>query len=213
VVGDLAKIVEENKNGEGVNGYQIPASALIWKAGDGQKAFHDPISVPRLPEGGGRTNPFFVEFYQGVASKLLGLEAHEQPPRCRAPRVKNAIALPQRRFAHLVLFTNTELSVDIAELNAQSTCATYRPPRKWCPAVARRRRPTSPGVHLHHRHSHDQYYFRRLTDIAGVVVRRLDLANEDRRACTCMPCGWPRGADLAKHQRTVDLPHDPSLNR
>ena len=91
VVGDLVKIVDEAKNGEGVNGYQIPASALIWKAGDGQKAFHDPISVPRLPEGGGRTNPFFVEFYQSVASKLLGLEAHEHTAQVPERRcVKNA---------------------------------------------------------------------------------------------------------------------------
>src|SRR5215831_3736851 len=49
------------------------ADALAWVAADGSRAFHDPIRVPREPEGGARTNPFFVEFYRNTASGLHGL--------------------------------------------------------------------------------------------------------------------------------------------
>ncbi|MGB8984466.1 MAG: DEAD/DEAH box helicase, partial [Anaerolineales bacterium] len=52
-VGGLVEIVQEAKQPDEVHGYQIPASALIWLAGDGKTSFHDPIRVPRLPEQGG----------------------------------------------------------------------------------------------------------------------------------------------------------------
>ena len=43
----LVEVVHEPHDKEDVPGYQIPASALIWHAGDGVTAFHDPIRVPR----------------------------------------------------------------------------------------------------------------------------------------------------------------------
>jgi len=60
-VGPIQEVVEA-RGPEDVPGYQLQASALRWVAGDGTKAFHDPIRVPREPETGPRTNPFFVEF-------------------------------------------------------------------------------------------------------------------------------------------------------
>jgi hypothetical protein len=60
-----------------VHGYQIPASCDDLESGRWKSAFHDPIRVPRLPIEGGRTNPFFVDFYRSVAAELHGLEAHE----------------------------------------------------------------------------------------------------------------------------------------
>ena len=50
---------------------------MAWHAGDGTQAFHDPIRVPNLPDEGGRTNPFFVQFYRTVAGDCRGFEAHE----------------------------------------------------------------------------------------------------------------------------------------
>src|SRR3972149_4153655 len=75
--GGLVEIVQES-SGEGeVNGYQVPASAMAWKVGDGTNPFHDLIRVPRLPVEGGRTNQYFVGFYRNVAKDMHGLEAHE----------------------------------------------------------------------------------------------------------------------------------------
>ncbi|MEO8354697.1 MAG: DEAD/DEAH box helicase [Chloroflexota bacterium] len=76
-VGGLVEIVQEAGGQGEVNGYQVPASAMVWKAGDGTRPFHDLIRVPRLPVEGGRANQYFVGFYQNVAKDMHGLEAHE----------------------------------------------------------------------------------------------------------------------------------------
>src|SRR5262249_3034550 len=78
-VAGLVEIVRDaraDKDGD-VNGYQLPASAMLWRAGDGKKAFHDPIRVPNEPAEGSKTNPFFVEFYSTIAISMLGLEARK----------------------------------------------------------------------------------------------------------------------------------------
>src|SRR5262249_27042568 len=60
-----------------IPGYQLSAAAMRWHSADGTVAFHDPIRVPNPAEGGGRTNPFFVRFYQHVGGSCSGLEARE----------------------------------------------------------------------------------------------------------------------------------------
>jgi len=69
--------INEQESIDNIPGYQILASGMIWKEGDGQQAFHDPIRVPRMPEKGGKTNPFFVEFYRFLNNEVLGIEARE----------------------------------------------------------------------------------------------------------------------------------------
>jgi hypothetical protein len=69
-------IVEPKKDGE-VPGYQLPASAIRWTAGDGTRGFHDPIRVPKAPTEGRKTNAFFRHFYETIAEDGLGLEARE----------------------------------------------------------------------------------------------------------------------------------------
>ena len=76
-VAGLVEIVLEPQDATDVPGYQLNAASMVWKAGDGTRAFHDPVRMPNEPEGGGRPNPFFVEFYRTVAQQLQGLEAHE----------------------------------------------------------------------------------------------------------------------------------------
>jgi hypothetical protein len=73
----LVTVVDEGDGPDPVPGYQLKASALRWVAGDGTRAFHDPIRVPNQPAEGCRTNPFFVEFHRTMAASLAGLEARE----------------------------------------------------------------------------------------------------------------------------------------
>ncbi len=75
-VAGLVVVVDEPEQEGQVPGYQVPAAALRWKAGDGTRAFHDPIRVPNGPEGGIRTNPFFVDFYRSAAA---GGARHPRP--------------------------------------------------------------------------------------------------------------------------------------
>src|SRR5262249_55040668 len=73
--GLITKVVEEQKGD--VVGYQVKASSLRWIMGDGSKAFHDPIRMPNEPEGGGRANVYFVDFYRSMTTDMQGLEARE----------------------------------------------------------------------------------------------------------------------------------------
>lgn len=73
----LVEVVDEARTLEDVPGYRLPASGILWREGDGSKPFRDPIRVPGESEAGGRTNPFFVNFYRSLASELAGFEARE----------------------------------------------------------------------------------------------------------------------------------------
>ena len=74
--GLVERVIESEKEGD-VHGYQIPAAALVWKAGDGKRANSDPIRVPSAPAGGSQPNSFFVDFYRIVADSLDKMEARE----------------------------------------------------------------------------------------------------------------------------------------
>ena len=49
---------------EGHPRYQLPASAMRWKAADGSRPYHDHIRMPNLPDEGIETNSFFVDLYR-----------------------------------------------------------------------------------------------------------------------------------------------------
>ncbi|MBM3225369.1 MAG: hypothetical protein FJZ47_16415 [Candidatus Tectomicrobia bacterium] len=65
-VAGLTEVVAPAREADDVPGDQLPASALCWVAGDGSHPLHDPIRVPRASATGGRTNPFFVDFYRAL---------------------------------------------------------------------------------------------------------------------------------------------------
>ena len=76
IPGLVHRVMDPREKGD-VGGYQLNAAALIWRPGTGTRGFHDPVRVPRKPEGGLRTNPFFTEFYRGEIADLKNLEARE----------------------------------------------------------------------------------------------------------------------------------------
>lgn len=184
-VGGLVEIIHEARNPGEVHGYQIPASAFIWKVGDGKKAFHDPIRVPRLPEEGGRTNRFFVDFYCSVASDLHGLEAHEHtaqvPSDVREEREKK---FGTGELPILYCSPTMELGVDISELNAVNMRNVPPTPANYAQRSGRAGRSGQPALVFTYctmGSPHDQYYFKRPNLLVGGAVTppRLDLANED----------------------------------
>jgi hypothetical protein len=104
--------------GKHVPGYRLAASAMRWRAGDGTRAYHDPIRVPSPPEEGARTNPYFVDFYRGVAAGGQGIQAREHT--AQVPAEEREERENRFRSGELpVLFCSPtmELGVDIAELN------------------------------------------------------------------------------------------------
>jgi ATP-dependent helicase YprA (DUF1998 family)/very-short-patch-repair endonuclease len=184
-IGGLVRRVAEPADAEDVPGYQLAASAMRWRAGDGTRAYHDPIRVPSPPEDGARTNPYFVDFYRGVAAGGQGIQAREHtaqvPPDEREER--------EERFRSgdlPVLFCSPtmELGVDIAELNVVNMRNVPPTPANYAQRSGRAGRSGQPALVFNYcasGNSHDQYFFRRPTLMVSGQVKppRLDLTNED----------------------------------
>src|SRR5262249_49478032 len=73
-----ANILREVKGAyASVPGYRINSCSLIWRAGDGNKAYHDRIRMPTAPASGTTPNKFFVELFRSRIQGLRGVSARE----------------------------------------------------------------------------------------------------------------------------------------
>ncbi|MBI3273374.1 MAG: DEAD/DEAH box helicase [Planctomycetes bacterium] len=184
-VGGLVEIVEQPRSKGDVAGYQVPASAMAWVAGDGTQPFHDPIRTPSRSSTGGRTNRFFVEFYRAIAAEARGLEAREHTAQVpnyirqdREDRFRDA------RLPVLYCSPTMELGVDIAELNLVNLRNIPPTPANYAQRSGRAGRSGQPALVFTYCAAgspHDQYFFKRpeLMVAGQVTPPRLDLANED----------------------------------
>ena len=184
-VGGLVDRVVEPHGDDDVPGYQVVAAAMRWKAGDGTRSFHDPIRVPNQPVGGGRTNPFFVDFYQTTGNQLIGFEAREHT--AQVPYENREEREARFRTGNLpILFCSPtmELGVDIAQLNVVNMRNIPPTPANYAQRSGRAGRSGQPALVFSYcttGSSHDQYFFKRPKRmVSGAVAPpRIDLANED----------------------------------
>lgn len=181
----LVTVVREATGDDDVDGYQVPAAALIWRAGDGQAAAHDPVRVPRAPEEGLRTNEFFVGFYRHIAAELRGLSAREHTAQVPDDeREKRERDFREGRLKLLFCSPTMELGIDIADLNVVGMRNVPPTPSNYAQRSGRAGRSGQPALvttYCSTGSSHDQYFFRRPTLMVSGKVNppRLDLANED----------------------------------
>jgi very-short-patch-repair endonuclease len=153
--------------------------------GDGTKAFHDPIVVPNESAEGGRTNPFFVDFYQVAAMGTRGLEAREHTAQVPyEDRVKREELFREGKLPILYCSPTMELGVDIKELNVVNLRNIPPTPANYAQRSGRAGRSGQPALVFSYCTTgspHDQYFFKRPERmVAGAVTPpRLDLANED----------------------------------
>ena len=177
--------VVESKDEEDVPGYQIMSNTMRWVAGDGARAYHDPIRVPNEAEGGSRTNAFFVRFYQTIAGELQGLEAREHTAQVPyAEREEREDAFREGRLPVLFCSPTMELGIDIALLNVVNLRNVPPTPANYAQRSGRAGRSGQPALVFTYcsiGSPHDQHFFQRSEDmVSGAVTPpRLDLANED----------------------------------
>lgn len=184
----IAGIVEEvlaPKRNEEVPGYQLVASSLQWKVGDGTTPFHDPTRVPQLPEGGSHTNEFFVRFYREIAATIQELEAHEHTAQVPSDeREKREKAFRKGDLPILYCSPTMELGVDISDLNVVNLRNVPPTPANYAQRSGRAGRSGQPALvfaYCSTGSSHDQYFFKRPHRMVtgAVTPPRLDLSNED----------------------------------
>lgn len=184
-VAGLVEVVVPPRRADEVPGYQLPASALFWVAGDGTRPFRDPIRVPRVSDMGGRTNAFFVDYYRTIAGIGKGLEAREHTAQVPyEERLDREERFRQGALPILYCSPTMELGVDIAELNVVNLRNVPPTPANYAQRSGRAGRSGQPALVLTYCStfsSHDQYFFKQpeLMVAGAVTPPRLDLANED----------------------------------
>lgn len=184
-IAGLVEIVSEPRNEEDISGYQLPASAMMWMAGDGTRPFHDPIRVPNQSAEGGQTNPFFIDFYSQTASDTMGLVAREHTAQVFSDdRRRREDDFREGKLPILYCSPTMELGVDIKKLNVVNMRNIPPTPANYAQRSGRAGRSGEPALVFSYcstGSSHDQYFFKRPERmVSGAVTPpRLDLANED----------------------------------
>ncbi len=184
-IAGIVEVVAEPRSDEDKPGYQLVADAMIWRASDGMRSFHDPIRVPNAPEEGGRPNSFFVDFYQATAVDLRGIQAHEHTAQVPVDqRQQREEDFREARLPILYCSPTMELGVDIAQLNVVNMRNIPPTPANYAQRSGRAGRSGQPALVFTYCTTgspHDQYFFRRPDRMVSGAVSppRLDLANED----------------------------------
>jgi hypothetical protein len=102
-----------------VPGYRINSGALIWRVGDGTKAYHDRIRMPTASTAGSVPNKFFVELFRTRIQKLRGVSSREHTAQVPADlRVQREQDFRSAKLPILFCSPTMELGIDIKDLNA-----------------------------------------------------------------------------------------------
>ncbi len=194
-------LVRANASGEAIR-YQLDASCLVWRYGEGQAPPMDPLYTRRVKHeayaGTQRpVNAFLQQFYQGSVEELAKLEAREHTAQVVAPgererrerrfRWEKSDMTKEselgRRLPYLVCSPTMELGIDIADLDIVHMRNVPPTPANYAQRSGRAGRQGQAGLIFTYCGAfspHDQYFFRNRHEMVAGSVHppKLDLANE-----------------------------------
>lgn len=177
----IARPAEEG----GAPGYQLKASSIIWRPGDGKTGAEDPVRMEIASERGPRINPFFQQLYTDVAATLAGLHSREHTAQvANEDRGRREEEFREGTLPVLYCSPTMELGIDIASLHAVALRNVPPTPANYAQRAGRAGRSGQPALVVTYcatGNAHDQYYFRNRDQMVGgsVTPPRLDLTNED----------------------------------
>jgi very-short-patch-repair endonuclease len=193
--GGLVERREEGKGGSRKVGFQLKAASMIWRQGDGNTPYRDPIRITRAPDTESLPNAFFKNFYQNVAMHALGLEAREHTAQVSS-RVRQDREDRFREGQLPILFCSPtmELGVDIAELNVVNLRNVPPNPANYAQRSGRAGRSGQPALvftYCGKGRAHDQYFFSRpeLMVAGAVAPPQIELGNEEL-VCSHLHAVW-----------------------
>ncbi len=184
-IGGLITVVREPHDTGEMPGYQLLADSMTWKAGDGTRAYYDPIRQPTMPSEGRQPNAFFQEYYRTMAAQTRGIEAREHTAQVSyEDRQARENAFRAGRLPILYCSPTMELGIDIAQLNTVNMRNVPPTPANYAQRSGRAGRSGQPAIVFTYCASgspHDQYFYRRQEKMVGGIVSppQIDLANED----------------------------------
>jgi len=181
----LVEEVRSPRDGSQVPGYQMPASVMLWKAGDGSRPMFDPLRVTHASDTEVEGNRYFIELYKTFADLGSGLEGREHTAQVQSDiRQQREEEFRSAELPILFCSPTMELGVDIAQLNVVNMRNVPPTPANYAQRSGRAGRGGQPALvytYCSGFSPHDKYYFRfpeRM--VAGVVTApRLDLLNRD----------------------------------
>ena len=216
----LVEQVTEEKDGTPC--YQVPASAFRWLAGDGTRAYLDPVRLPTAPDAHPLPNDFFLDLYRGGATRFRSLEAREHT--AQVPYDERELREDRLRTADLpILYCSPtmELGVDISELNVVNMRNVPPTPANYAQRSGRAGRSGQPALVFTYCSAgspHDQWYFAKpeLMVSGQVSTPRIDLANEDLvrshvQAIWLATSGMSLGSSLKDVLHVTDDASDPPI--
>ena len=217
--GLVEQVAEE---ADGTPCYQVPASAMRWKAGDGTRPYLDPVRMPTAPDAYPPPNEFFVDLYRGGAARFRSLEAREHT--AQVPYDEREVREARFRVADLpILYCSPtmELGVDISELNVVNMRNVPPTPANYAQRSGRAGRSGQPALvftYCSAGSQHDQWYFAKpeLMVSGQVSTPRIDLANEDLvrshvQAIWLASSGMSLGSSLKDLLYVTDDASDPPI--
>jgi very-short-patch-repair endonuclease len=181
----LVEEVRSPRQGGDVPGYQVPASVMHWRAGDGSCPLVDPLRVTRETDVDRAANQYFVEFYKTFADSGAGLEAREHTAQVPSDvRIEREQRFRAGDLPILFCSPTMELGVDIAQLNVVNMRNVPPTPANYAQRSGRAGRSGQPALvytYCSGFSPHDQYYFRHPNGMVcgAVSAPRLDLLNRD----------------------------------
>lgn len=206
----LVEEVRSPREGAQTPGYQVPASVMLWKAGDGSHPMVDPLRVTHESEGDNEGNRYFVEFYKAFAEIGAGLEAREHTAQVQSEmRLEREERFRSADLPILFCSPTMELGVDIAELNVVNMRNVPPTPANYAQRSGRAGRQGQPALvytYCSGFSPHDQYYFKTPKRmVAGsVTAPRLDLLNRDLIQAHIHAI-WLATAELSLGQTLTDV--------